>query len=918
MKLITYSVGLIAAAALGAPAVSGFDTAAEQANVAGFYGSLGTTVPIALPSFPHLAPSLELRYNSTGKNSILGVGWSMNGLSAIQRGGARGGSAGNIGGTAYFLDGQELIPFTGLGGTHATEIQSFMRISQVGNNWEVTNKEGTVSVYEPLFQTASGTFRWHVTSVTDTHGNSVQYHYSVTGSPTESVSIARISYNGVDVHFRMEDRPDNVSFGNSDSIARVTKRVSAIDIIVGGRRLRTYNINYAQSPLTGRSMLASIQQYGRDAGGFVSGRATTGTSLPAVTYEYAPGGALMEAEGPWSDDAPAGPIMLHNIDDIAGRVRTGDFNGDGFQDMLYGPDPSHNWYVALSRNGQSFEDPATGNAFALWADVNYPNWGSNSETPARTSRIKTGDVDGDGRTDIVMGPDGAGDWYVMTSNGSSFDPPTRWITGDPYSDYWLHAPRAAKGMHLQDINSDGMADLLLGPDGSGIMRGFISNGVTFNQVNTDWGFHPSLGTYANDDDLGVRIRLVDVTGNGRPDLLSGPSDTGEWYVYENGGSSFHQERLWLSNSYGGYWANHEVAEARIRNADLNGDGLTDILAGPDHTGKFYASLNNGSGFESIVTWGDIPALAPWSDNDDASADMLITDINTDGAADVLIGPLSGSANYVAATGSPDGLTYQGVWGTNAFPGIEIHSSFWHNTAERNRKRFADVTGDGIGDVVYGPDKQGRIFVARMGARGNKGDLLQAMTNGIGGRSDILYEASSEWDHNTLPVGMIVNTVGSVTTIDGRGASSTVSYQYDGGLWSWDERRFLGFHKVTSVLDAEGTYIETYYLQRNGSISKPLRTQTYGSNSALLGIETYLYTENAAPPYTSNLTTRLSLTLEDGGAGTLQTRIDYAHDMYGNVFRTIDHGDVAVTGDETVELVDFYPNMNEFITGKPAM
>ena len=78
----------------------------------------------------------------------------------------------------------------------------------------------------------------------------------------------------------------------------------------------------------------------------------------------------------------------------------------------------------------------------------------------------------------------------------------------------------------------------------------------------------------------------------------------------------------------------------------------------------------------------------------------------------------------------------------------------------------------------------------------------------------------------MGTGMIFHTVEKITTNDGRDNSSTVNYTYEGGLWSKTQQSFLGFRKVTSVLDSQGNYTVTYYLQRVGSISKPEHTYYY--------------------------------------------------------------------------------------------
>src|SRR5262249_42241306 len=195
------------------------------------------SIAIAVPAFHGLEPPLALSYDSGRGNGFVGVGWKLDGLSVIERARPHGGAplfddASDV----FTLDGEEMIACASLpaapavpnattvpscvaGGTHATRIETYLRIKRVTgttNQWEVTNRDGTKLIYKPVSTwTTYGTdadsvkratnFRWLLASVIDTHsGNNstndgasavaVKYSYVCDGVP--DCYIDAIAYNG--------------------------------------------------------------------------------------------------------------------------------------------------------------------------------------------------------------------------------------------------------------------------------------------------------------------------------------------------------------------------------------------------------------------------------------------------------------------------------------------------------------------------------------------------------------------------------------------------------------------------------------------------------------------------------------------------------------------------------------------------
>ena len=106
-------------------------------------GAATYSVPISTPpGTAGMKPSLSLNYSSQGGNGILGMGWSLGGLSAIHRCPKTLVQDGVVGGVnfdtndRFCLDGQRLVAITGAYGApnteYRTESESYSRIISYG------------------------------------------------------------------------------------------------------------------------------------------------------------------------------------------------------------------------------------------------------------------------------------------------------------------------------------------------------------------------------------------------------------------------------------------------------------------------------------------------------------------------------------------------------------------------------------------------------------------------------------------------------------------------------------------------------------------------------------------------------------------------------------------------------------------
>jgi hypothetical protein len=240
----------------------------------------------------------------------------------------------------------------------------------------------------------------------------------------------------------------------------------------------------------------------------------------------------------------------------------GDFNGDGKDDIAtFTRGKSADVYVALS----------TGSSFG--ATQKWHDWfAAFSETPL------VGDFNGDGKDDIITFTKGrAADVYVAVSNGSQFIGTSKkwhdWFS--PFNEIPM----------IGDFNGDGRDDIATFTKGSSAdVYIALSNGSNkFDGMSRKW--HDFFSPF-NETAL-----VGDYNGDGRDDLatFSKGNTGGVWVVLSNGSSFGTGADVW-HNSFG---FNQDV----VLSGKFNKDNKSDIIAfKKDGSADVWVSVSNGSRF----------------------------------------------------------------------------------------------------------------------------------------------------------------------------------------------------------------------------------------------------------------------------------------------------------------------------------
>ncbi|WLS45125.1 DUF2961 domain-containing protein [Micromonospora profundi] len=247
---------------------------------------------------------------------------------------------------------------------------------------------------------------------------------------------------------------------------------------------------------------------------------------------------------------------------------TGDVNGDGRADIItFTRGDNADVYVGLS----------TGTGFAAgvkWHDF----FAVGTEIPA------VGDVNGDGRTDIITFTRGAAaDVYVALSTGSGFGPGVKW-----HDHFALGDEFPAVG----DVDGDGRDDILTFTRGTaGDVFVSLSDGTRF--VEDGWKWHDSFA-------LGNELPAVgDVDGDGRDDILTFTRGTaGDVFVSLSDGTRFVQDAWKWHDSFA-------LGDDLPGVGDFNGDGRADVVRFTRGlTADVYVSLSTGGGLGAANRWHD--------------------------------------------------------------------------------------------------------------------------------------------------------------------------------------------------------------------------------------------------------------------------------------------------------------------------
>lgn len=799
-----------------------------------FPGAATYTYPIDVPPGTHgLQPSLSLIYSSQGakgRPGILGAGWEFTHDYIIK----------NLNGTisdttddfyTLFLNGRmdKLV----INGTELkTEIDYGARIdahlganTTIGTYWVVTTKDGTQYRFgytsDSELENGISTI-WNLDEAKDTYGNIIDYDYLQNPNPEDAGAsyLYQIRYNRdnkrvVKLYYENNVRPDQRQIVREGGLFEESRRLSSIEIVADEQFVRRYAFTYTNLSLSATA-LSTIKQYGND----------NTSLLHTVTFTYnTPQAGYSNQTSSW-----IGPSIFASSTSVDFGVRSIDVNNDGFVDFLHGRASTSEKNTFLSNkqgnwtNSTSFHPPV----YFVYGASDLDNG------------VRFADIDADGRLDIIQSSNnGAASKNVFINNDTS------WInrTSSWTIPVYFVSSDVDQGTEFVDVNGDGKTDIIQANNASGNVYLNTGSGWTSSTI---WQFPTVLINTSTD----AGARVVDLNGDGLPDIIR---------------SSPAQQQAWLNNGSGwvitSSWAppvqfvNSTPADTGVRLADVNGDGLVDLVQSAESDSSGTAWLNNGSGWSQDASWRPPEPFIIAGKN----TGRRLADADGDGLADEMItignGTLQQGNTYTKINGN--GLLLKTI--TNEYGGI-VSINYTSST------QFDNTGGDGISDLGFAVN--------------------------------------------------VVKFVDKNNTMSGTfNIFATTNYNYSGGLYDAEDVQFRGFSNVTETLP-DATIVKHHFYQDDPRKGKEFKTETYSSQGALLSIGLMNYSSTYLAPNYRVVLDSSTIQQYDGNSVPFETRTLYGYDQYMNLVEKDNVGNVADSQDDRIEKYEYEYAIGAHIVDRP--
>lgn len=780
-------------------------------------GKPNYSVPIAVPpSIQDVAPGISLVYNGGSANDILGVGWHLEGLSKIERcmptiAQDRYSNAVNFNSSDKFcLNGQRLVvvngAYGGNGAEYRTENESFSKIVSYGiagngpqyfRVWRANGKieeYGNTSNSRRETQSSASVVEWGINEVADREGNAANFTY-VNNKASGYFYINSVDFNGNSVVFGYESRTDITPSYANGALSVLPVRIDNITTRVSGSSVRIYNIGYGSGAATGRSRLTSIQECLSDG------------CKPVTTFGWDQGN---ESVAFTKQSTQTGSYTGGAVYDRQ-QYHLADVNGDGRSDLIW----TYRYGNALGR--VLYTANSTGTGFTQKSAVTETGFAA-SIINEQDQQYITGDVNGDGRSDLVWIGRLNGDVYrviyLANSAGTGFD--SQGYEVDVNSDYSLYE----NGQYqLADVNGDGRSDLVwtfLYKENFGrvvyLAHTDSSNRISLEKTTFDIDADYSPSAYDNHN-----FQTGDVNGDGKADLV--------WtftyldnlvrvlYLANSNGTAFIKTSLQKDIDI--FPSATLYRDQKFHLGDVNADGKADLVWTYNYNNQLgrnvYLSTALGTSFTRKSKLLDA-ASGSFLPNNHTYPQTGLADLNGDGRKDLVYTYNNGTAfGYKTYLADMDGEAFS------------VGPASTSNDANANLKNqhylLGDINADGKTDMVWAyttsTNGLGRVAYTLPASHP---DHVVGITDGFGLQTNIKYRYLADNSTGFYTRGNsaqypVRDDLGLSYLVEyfqesnGVGGLDRFDYTYEGAQTDLHGRGFLGFAKRT-IKDQQTGFLTT--------------------------------------------------------------------------------------------------------------
>ncbi|XZF16151.1 SpvB/TcaC N-terminal domain-containing protein [Chitinophagaceae bacterium MMS25-I14] len=387
------------------------------------------------------------------------------------------------------------------------------------------------------------------------------------------------------------------------------------------------------------------------------------------------------------------------------------------------------------------------------------------------------DLYGEGISGILT--EQAGGWYYKSNLGDGHFTAAKQVAEKPSLN--------GLGTVLQwaDLDADGRRQLVCHDP----VQGYFEL-----DDDQDWQPFKTFERIVNVDWSSSFTKMLDLDGDGRPDLLV--TDDRVWTWYKNEGTKGMTEGGFRASAFDEEKGPRLVLNDPIQSiflADMNGDGMTDIVRIKNGEVCYWPNMGYGR-FGAKVTMKNAPRFAP---QDIYNPQYLyLADVSGTGAADILYMDQDGTTAWtnLAGNGWSEGKTIAVTPGANPYSKIAV----------------LDLLGNGTGCIVWSSplpqDSSTPLrYVDLMG--GYKPYLMRSYNNGMGKTVTLNYKSSTKYYLEDKAAGtpwatrlpFPVQCLSEVVTCDIVSKSSyKQGYSYHHGYYDHAEREFRGFGRVDTT------------------------------------------------------------------------------------------------------------------------